>query len=108
MTTQEEYFAALFDLVRTIPEGYVMSYGQAGFLAGYTSREVGRAMANCVDDDIPWFRVVGSDGYLRIGRRSPVLQALQKQLLENEGVQFKKSNCVDMECHQVNDFREST
>jgi len=106
MASKEEYFEALFDLVRSIPAGKVMSYGQAGFLAGYTAREVGRAMANCPDDSIPWHRVVGSDGYLRIGQRSPVHQALQKHLLESEGVQFKKSSTVDMGHHQVNDFTD--
>ena len=106
MTSQQEYFTELFDLVKTIPKGKVMSYGQAGFLSGYTARQVGRAMANCEDDDVPWFRVVGSDGYLRIGSRSPVHQILQRQLLEAEGVQFKRNNYVDMDRHQVNDFTD--
>ena len=107
MTSKQEYFTELYALVRTIPKGKVMSYGQAGFLSGYTARQVGRAMANCEDDDVPWFRVVGSDGYLRIGSRSPVHQALQRELLESEGVQFKKNNYVDMDRHQVNDFLDN-
>jgi methylated-DNA-protein-cysteine methyltransferase-like protein len=101
MPTQQEYFKDLYDFVRTVPAGKVVSYSQAGLMAGYTAREVGRAMANCEDDDIPWHRVVGSDGYLRIGKRSPVHQALQRELLETEGVKFKTSNTVDMDSHQM-------
>ena len=53
------------------------------------------------ENDVPWQRVVGSDGYLRIGRRSPPLMQRQRELLEAEGVTFKANGCVDMAKHQI-------
>ncbi len=95
-----EHFEAIFAVVRAIPAGRVMSYGQVGRETNITARTVGWAMAN-VPDDVPWQRVVGADGYLRIGRRSPALQEAQRRLLEREGVAFAENGCVDMARHQV-------
>lgn len=97
------YFDAINAVVRRIPPGSVMSYGQVAGLAGCTARVAGWAMANVTEDDVPWHRVVGSDGYLRIGRRSVALKELQRRLLTEEGVTFKSGDCVDMGRHQVDD-----
>lgn len=95
------HFEAIYEVVRSIPAGYVMSYGQVGSEAGGVSaRTVGWAVAIAVDRAIPWQRVVGADGYLRIGRRSMVLQEQQRRLLEREGVTFLDNGCVDMSRHQ--------
>ena len=95
-----QQFEAIFAVVRAIPAGRVMSYGQVGQESGNAARTVGWAMAN-VDDGVPWQRVVGSDGYLRIGRRSVALQDAQRKLLEREGVTFLENGCVDMARHQA-------
>ncbi len=102
-----QYFQSIFDIVRAIPPGRVMSYGQVGAEAGASARVVGWAMANVPDGEVPWQRVVGADGYLRIGRRSVVLQEVQRKLLEREGVAFRENGCVDMTCHQVGAERKS-
>lgn len=96
-----QYFQSIFEVVRAIPPGQVMSYGQVGGYAGASARVVGWAMANVPDGEVPWQRVVGADGYLRIGRRSVALMEAQRRLLEREGVTFKENGCVDMACHQV-------
>lgn len=96
-----QYFQSIFEVVRAIPPGRVMSYGQVGAEAGASARVVGWAMANVPDGEVPWQRVVGADGYLRIGRRSVALMDAQRKLLEREGVAFKDNGCVDMACHQV-------
>jgi methylated-DNA-protein-cysteine methyltransferase-like protein len=96
------YFDAINEVVKTIPPGHVMSYGQVGELAGCSARVVGWAMANVVDPDVPWQRVVGADGFLRIGHRSVALQEVQKKLLEREGVRFKDNGLVDMNVYRVN------
>lgn len=103
------HFEAIYEVVRSIPSGYVMSYGQVGSEAGGVSaRTVGWAVAIAVDRAIPWQRVVGADGYLRIGRRSMVLQEQQRRLLEREGVTFLDNGCVDMSRHQYGqDFEEN-
>lgn len=87
--------------VRQIPPGQVMSYGQVGQEVGVSAREVGWAMNQALGEDIPWQRVVGADGYLRIGKRSVALQQTQKALLEAEGVAFRGEDRVDMARHQV-------
>jgi len=53
-------------------------------------------MAHALDDDIPWWRVVGSDGSLRIHKRDPMLAQLQKSLLQQEGVPFTPDGRVQM------------
>jgi methylated-DNA-protein-cysteine methyltransferase-like protein len=99
----ESAFSVVYDVVRSIPRGRVMSYGMVGELCGCGPRVVGWAMAS-VPEGVPWHRVVGADGYLRIGKRSAELQAAQRTLLREEGVSFTTDNCVDMErCRWVAD-----
>ncbi len=86
--------------VRQIPPGQVMSYGQVGDEVGCSAREAGWAMNQALGDQVPWQRVVGSDGFLRIGRRSAELMQTQRGLLEAEGITFKANGCVDMAKHQ--------
>lgn len=91
-------FEAIYAFVRKIPAGRVMGYGEVGAAVGVTARTVGWAMSVAVDDGtngpVPWHRVVGADGYLRIARRSPELRARQQELLEAEGVTLDSRGCV--------------
>lgn len=91
-------FNAIYDYVRTIPRGKVMGYGEVGAAVGVTARTVGWAMSVALDDGtenaVPWHRVVGADGYLRIARRSPEHAARQRSRLEAEGVTFDSRGCV--------------
>jgi methylated-DNA-protein-cysteine methyltransferase related protein len=88
-------FDAIYALVRTIPVGCVLSYGEVGDRVGARPRTVGRAMAHAADEDaVPWHRVVGSDGSLRIARRSPLMAAEQRRRLEQEGVVFSPQGQV--------------
>ena len=87
-------FDAVYEYVRTIPAGRVTSYGAVGAEIGLGPREVGWAM-NIAPKDVPWQRVVGADGYLRIAKRDPHLRALQQSLLEGEGVALNDKGCVE-------------
>lgn len=98
---ERQYFQSIYEVVRAIPIGRVMSYGQVGRETGCSARTVGWAMANVLEPDVPWQRVVGADGYLRIGKRSVALQEAQRKLLEREGVTFTPADCVDMAHHQI-------
>ena len=79
-------WAPVYNLVKKIPRGRVITYGQlarAVRLRG-GGRTAGRAMAACPSGrGIPWHRVVGAGGRLLI--REP-LASLQRRLLESEGV----------------------
>jgi methylated-DNA-protein-cysteine methyltransferase-like protein len=94
MAPEAGEFAAIYAAVREIPPGRVMSYGEVGALVGAGARTVGWAMS-FAPEGVPWQRVVGADGYLRIAKRSPHLQTLQRTLLEAEGVAFDDKNCVE-------------
>jgi methylated-DNA-protein-cysteine methyltransferase-like protein len=96
---REKYFDDIYSVVKLIPAGKVMSYGQIGAIAGTTARIAGSAMAHVDDNSVPWHRVVGADGCLRVGRRSPELMAVQRMLLEQEGVNFTTGGCVHMLHH---------
>ena len=53
---------AVLDVVETIPQGSVMSYGDVAACAGLGSpRFVGHVLAR-FGDEVPWHRVVMSDG----------------------------------------------
>ncbi len=96
----EANFEPIYDFVRTVPAGKVVTYGQvAGCLSesAVTARMVGAAL-HTVPEGIPWQRVVGAGGTLPIHKRSPELAARQKALLEAEGVTFLPSDTprIDM------------
>jgi len=90
------YQERVFSVVRRVPAGRVMTYGQlAGFLGeGYTARTVGFVMHNA-DDTVPWHRVINSQGACSTGR---VLLPPDKQqrLLEAEGVEFNAKGRCDL------------
>lgn len=85
-------------MVKQIPAGRVMSYGQVGdYLAPpLSARIVGRIMHHA-PDGVPWWRVVGKDGDLLIVKRDPQLATLQRRLLAQEGVAFGEDGRVNMD-----------
>lgn len=87
--------SALYGLVRKIPKRRVISYGvlaRAVRLRG-GARAAGRAMWACPKGwGIPWHRVVGAGGRILLAEPQA---ALQRRLLESEGVQFAERR-IDM------------
>jgi methylated-DNA-protein-cysteine methyltransferase-like protein len=85
-------------VVRRIPRGKVATYGQIAALAGFPrhARYVGYALRSLPDrSDVPWHRVVGSDG--RVSCRSHGdSHELQETLLKTEGIRFKKNGRVEL------------
>ncbi len=84
-------YRAIYRVVRRIPRGRVATYGQVAELAGIPggARVAGAAMkTSSAADGVPWQRVVGKAGKLRarIAIHDPVGAAIQRQLLEREGV----------------------
>lgn len=87
----------LWDVVRSIPPGRVMSYGEVGSLLRppVGGRTVGRWMAHA-PEGVPWWRVVAKTGHLPISKRGPGFATTQEQLLRQEGTPFVESGKVDM------------
>ncbi len=72
----------IVDVIRSLREGEVVTYGDIAADAGYPglSRLVGRILATS-DEELPWWRVVNSTGRLVPGNEPE-----QTQLLRAEGV----------------------
>lgn len=83
------------ELVRQIPRGRVMTYGQLAALAGsaYAARIVG-GIAHFGDPDLPWQRVVNKKGGLASGY--PGGRQGHKQNLEAEGITVSDDYYVDV------------
>lgn len=91
-----DFYAEVYSIVKEIPEGHVVTYGQLAKLAQrpQCSRMVGQAMFNAPEElNLPCHRVVNSQGRLAPN------WAEQRELLEKEGITFKKNGCVDLRKH---------
>ena len=80
----------VYALVRRVPAGRVVTYGQVALLVGIprAARAVGQAMRVC-PASIPWHRVVNGRG--AVSRRGDGSGALsQRLLLEGEGIRFAR------------------
>lgn len=77
----------ILDVVRSLREGEVVTYGEIADDAGFVkmARLVGRLLATNSADDLPWWRVVNATGRLVPGH-----ELEQAALLHGEGV-----ICVD-------------
>jgi methylated-DNA-protein-cysteine methyltransferase related protein len=94
-----EYRERVYKIVRRIPSGRVMTYGQIAELLGegYTARTVGFCMHSS-PDGTPWHRVINAQGKTSTGR-VVLPHDKQQRLLEMEGVVFNKSNRCNLETY---------
>ena len=102
------YNERVYELVRAIPAGRVATYGQiarliapvegldAGAYLRLSPRWVGGAMAAC-PDDVPWQRVINSQG--KISPRPGFGVMVQRKLLEGEDVTFDQHGRVDLKLY---------
>lgn len=97
------FVQAVWDYVRKVPYGKVITYGQAAgevpppagvpseTYQAYRARWAGQAIAEC-PPDVPWQRVINSEG--KISPRPGAEE--QRRLLEAEGVTFDARQRVDL------------
>jgi len=95
-------YRAIYAVVRRIPAGQVATYGQVAELAGIPggARVAGAAMKVCKPGDrLPWQRVIGKASRTRgrIAIHDPVGAAVQRQLLDEEGVRIGDSGLVALD-----------
>jgi methylated-DNA-protein-cysteine methyltransferase-like protein len=84
-------------IIKGIPEGNVMTYGQIAALAGSPrgARQVVRILhAMSAKYDLPWHRVVNTKGEIAIQEEEA--RYMQRFRLENEGVEIDRKNIVDL------------
>lgn len=94
--TDKKYRERVYRLVRSIPRGRVMTYGQIAEILGegYTPRTVGFVMHGS-DDKTPWHRVINAQGACSTGRIA-LPHDKQQRMLETEGVKFNKSGRCEL------------
>jgi len=98
MRADESRDAAFRSVILSIPKGKVATYGEVAAAAGYPlyHRAVARLLRTSPAGRLPWQRVVGAGGQIKIPLEG---RAEQRLLLEMEGVTFKGVR-VDMSKHQ--------
>ena len=102
-------YEKVYSLVKKIPKGKVMTYGQIGQILDLNPRVVGWALnrlAKCRGvacyastnghKNIPWQRVINSKGSISTNKLMNIPLDLQKKLLEKEGVKFDKNQKTDL------------
>lgn len=91
------YRESVYTIVRRIPVARVMTYGQLAIVLGkgYTARTVGYVMHGADSEDVPWQRVINSQGKCSTGRLTIPIN-LQQELLEAEGVVFNDKGKCDL------------
>jgi methylated-DNA-protein-cysteine methyltransferase-like protein len=85
------------EIIRSIPRGKVASYGQVAAAAGYPRhhRAVARFLKEAIAGELPWHRVLGAGGEIKLAGRAAAEQRLR---LKMEGVVFMGKH-VDLRLH---------
>ena len=88
----------VYEIVRLIPPGHVMNYGQIAELCSrpLTPRAVGWALYDC-PGDVPWHRVVNAAGGCSTDGIAGVEVGDQRALLEVEGIEFRDNGRLEIE-----------
>ena len=100
MNAQGPLYERIYEMVRRIPPGRVTTYGRiAALVGGCTARMVGYAMAALkrgTAPDVPWQRVINAKGKVSV-HGDGIGNAIQRDILEQEGVVFDTDGRVDFE-----------
>lgn len=98
---EKDYREKVYKLVGQIPAGKVMTYGQIAIVLGegYTPRTVGYVMHAAETENVPWQRVINSQGACSTGRMT-IPMNLQQELLEAEKVIFNEKGRCDLSVFQ--------
>jgi methylated-DNA-protein-cysteine methyltransferase-like protein len=93
-------YRAIYAAVARIPRGRVATYGQLATLADLEghARLVGYALHALPDGaPVPWHRVVNAKGTVSRRRSGSGHDALQRRMLEAEGVRFDREGKLSLE-----------
>jgi methylated-DNA-protein-cysteine methyltransferase related protein len=99
------FYEQVYAIVRRIPPGKVVSYGRiaqmlgapnAARAVGYALRALKDKQANPAYEDIPWHRVVNSQGRISIVNREHGAD-MQARLLREEGVVVDEELRIDLD-----------
>ncbi len=98
---EQKYREMVYEIVKEIPAGRVMTYGQIAEIlgAGYTPRTVGFVMRAADTENVPWQRVINSQGSCSTGKMTMPIN-LQQKMLEDEGVIFDEKGRCDLNIYR--------
>ena len=100
----KSFFVEVARVVRGVPRGRVVTYGQVARMAGRpgAARMVGWALHSLPEGSrVPWHRVINARGAIS-SRGVPLAEEIQRQLLLREGIGFSDSGRVDLERYRWN------
>lgn len=104
MQSPAPFSSRVLTIVRAVPAGRVVAYGDVAMLAG--DRKAARAVGGALrafagdHDDVPWHRVINSQG--TISFRGDLQRAnLQRLLLAREGVTFPERGALDLKAFRA-------
>ncbi|MFD1205103.1 MGMT family protein [Sporosarcina contaminans] len=86
-------------IIKNIPAGYVMTYGQVAKAAGSPrgARQVVRILHSMSEKHhLPWHRIINAQGGISTPNDRDEKGHLQRDLLEAEGVEFGLDGKVDL------------
>jgi methylated-DNA-protein-cysteine methyltransferase-like protein len=96
---QPPFYRLVYRLVRRVPRGKVVTYGQVAAILGQPrgARAVGVALGALrgpLVESVPWHRVINAAG--RCTHRDGFWADIQRERLEEEGVRFDAGGRVDL------------
>lgn len=93
---------AVIKVVRAVPKGQVVSYGQVAAYVGLprAARQVGWILRGMDTADVPWWRVINNAGRISIKGNVSETPQTQKDHLEAEGVVVTSDYRIDMDQYQ--------
>ncbi|MEN1968120.1 MGMT family protein [Lentibacillus sp. N15] len=97
----QQFTINVIEIIQTIPEGRVMTYGQIATSAGSPrgARQVARILHSMSKKyHLPWHRVVNAQGMISI--KDEELHQVQKLSLESEGVVVNKHGKINLQHYQ--------
>ena len=99
--SEQRYRQKVYEIVNEIPVGRVMTYGQIAEILGdgYTPRTIGFVMHAADTQNVPWQRVINSQGACSTGRMTVPVN-LQQSILEAEGVIFNDKERCDLKIYR--------
>ena len=93
----QPFTAEVVRILKEIPEGYVVTYGQVARMAGSprAARQVVRILHTLSEKHgLPWHRVVNTRGEIAVPDEES--KELQRMLLQGEDVEFLSDGRVDL------------
>lgn len=98
VTPTETFYDRVYEFVRSVPAGRVVTYGQVALELGApaAARAVGYALSYLPNESgVPWWRVINVRGEISYKSRGPSAD-LQLRLLIEEGVHFDATGRTEL------------